>query len=53
MPVTTATDNEQEAQADLKREALKVLIGEHRDQFVPVRVNGRQSLYRIDNATYG
>jgi hypothetical protein len=48
--VATATDYEQEDQAELKREALKVLIGERPDQFVPVfeSIDGRARIYRID-----
>jgi negative regulator of replication initiation len=51
--VATATDYEQEDQAEPKREALKVLIEENPDKFVPVfeSINGRARIYRIEHTT--
>ena len=51
--VATATDYEQEDQAELKREALKVMIEENPDKFVPVfeSMDGRARIYRIEHAS--
>ena len=50
--VATPTDFEQEDQAELKREALKVLIEENPDKFVPVfeSIDGQARIYRIEHA---